>query len=135
MNGALFFQGYPDGNIVHQFCVILSLWNDIGSFPVNFVPYPSIENDETPIILDALNRSTGDVSDVFKALEEQNSASLFKEIRAMLVSLGPEGFSASIGFRRTPSSRYLIPPERDSLMESFNRRNTILSKLSHSPTS
>lgn len=42
------FSGYPDGNFLKIVCVVLSLWNQAGKFPISFLEIESLmQHDNT----------------------------------------------------------------------------------------
>ena len=58
---------------MYQFCAVLELWEDSNVFPVVFYPFPSIDSDETALLLETLNKLTPDVHDLFEAIHAGNS--------------------------------------------------------------
>jgi len=62
-------------------------------------------------MIETLNKLTPDLEDIFTAIENQDSNSVFSEMRNFLVSLNPLGFCACLGMRKTFSSKSIIPPD------------------------
>jgi len=40
------FQGYPTGNFLKQVCVVMSLWQQCGRFPIKFLAIPSLQEHD-----------------------------------------------------------------------------------------
>ena len=43
-DGQIIFYGFPNGNYIRQFNLMLHLWVKRGAFPVEFVPYDVFEH-------------------------------------------------------------------------------------------
>ncbi|CAI2374750.1 unnamed protein product [Moneuplotes crassus] len=121
-----YFHGYPRGNLVKLFCVVLVLWNQNFSFPIKYKKCPGLELDETNLEIETLSKLTSSVDDIFEASEGEDSQNLFEEIKAFLVALTPRGFLTCIGIRKTPGSKDVCPPPISCVFDHFNRRFTLL---------
>jgi len=115
--------------------VILSLWNQLGRFPVKFCEIDCLkEHDESDHQIQSLFKLTTLVDELFKDLSHFNSAAqksprtLQKQICEFLCLLEPIGFLMCLGVRRTTfSENCVLPPEREDLEYWFNRPNILYS--------
>lgn len=103
------------------------LWNQEYNFPIKFKKLPGLELDETHLEIEALNKLSSDVEDIFIALDHNDSQNLFIEIKDFLVASNPRGFLTCLGIRKTQGSKDVCPPPLTSVFENFNRRYTVLS--------
>lgn len=86
-----FYQGYPRGNLIKLFCVVLVLWNQNFSFPIRFKTTPGLDLDETQSEIEALSKLTPALDAIFEALEQNEGQKLFDEVKDFLIALTPRG--------------------------------------------
>lgn len=117
-----YFQGYPTGNLIKLFWVVLTLWNQDYAFPIRYKKVSGLDQDETSLEVETLCKLTSDVEDVFAALHQNDTQILFIEIKDLLVALKPRGFLTWLGIRKTYGSKDVWPPPLSYVFEHFNRR-------------
>lgn len=121
-----FFQGYPRGDLIKLFWVVLVIWNQDYAFPIKYKKCPGLDLDETHLELETLSKLTSSVEDVFEQLEYNDTHNLFIEIKDLLVAMNPRGLLTWLGIRKTQGSRDVWPTPLNSLFDNFNRRHTNL---------
>jgi len=128
------FKGYPAGNLIKQFCTVLEIWKDESCFPIKFTPLEGFK-EETHQIIERMNKLTPDLEEIFVELADcdksefnfnESSQNLVKCAKDFLLSIEPRGLLTCLGLRKTTGSQDFAFPQKSTLLEAFNRYNTLL---------
>jgi hypothetical protein len=117
---------------------VVTLWNKKAAFPVSFVKIEGF-TDETAGYCDQLNYFTPVVHDIFFHLSTNSTSILVimflldfylmeKDLKELLLGLGPRGFMTMLGFRKTTGSQDLPWPSKSDLILNFNKPHIVLCK-------
>ena len=96
-----------------------------------FKTVPGMEShDETDKAIEGLNKLTPIVIDIFKEVNQPHKSprALQKELLEFFISLEPYGFLVCLGMRKTIGTQPILPPDRNTLLQSFSRLYIVLTE-------
>ena len=96
-------MGYPNFDFIRQINMILHLWEQMGRFPISFVPMVNMV-DKTDECIDKLNKHTKRIANIFVNLtttENRMSHALLTFFKSIKI----RGILTMLGMRKTNASQ------------------------------